>query len=271
MRRSSAGSALYKYWEQKLNGQCDSVKARLRSILKGFQLARSRKRSRGKGFNKSRRPHNRTAKSTAANFPLDAKCPIIGTPLSDSADAPSDPLSYSPDKSPPRMRTSSALFEEEVVHPIFRESSFSDSELFGQCFKPEVDFNSHLAFTPFEMQSAAGSSSQHDAAKKSRGRPPTYVWRKDEVLTEDEQKKKNSIEKRRERQKRSYYKKKSAKRQEQAASNRSLPDFLLDDHLGDLHVGTASGSKSSRSPDAEEVPEWSGRPLVVVREYHSFP
>jgi len=93
-----------------------------------------------------------------------------------------------------------------------------------------------------------------EASKKSRGRPPTYVWADHEPLTEAEKRLKISIEKRRERQKKSYYKKKTEKK---IASSSSTPsrspsfDYILDDF--------ANPSQPSRRSF--------NSPIVIVREY----
>lgn len=105
-------------------------------------------------------------------------------------------------------------------------------------------------------------SSRHAAVpQKARGRPPTYVWKSGEPLTESERRLKASVEKRRERQKKSYYKKKNEKSEKQRAAAprpavHASPDCLLYDYSG-----KKSAPVSSRGT----------APLVVVREYYGYP
>lgn len=108
---------------------------------------------------------------------------------------------------------------------------------------------------------SGSSSSRSSDPKKSRGRPPTYVWEKDEVLTEAEKRLKVSIEKRRERQKKSYYKKKNEKQRQSQSPASSFPDSLLYD------LGAAAGSST---PSSSKNPSRSS-PLYVVRDYYGYP
>lgn len=128
---------------------------------------------------------------------------------------------------------------------------------------PENPHHSHPSSAMSSRQGAGGKKHGSGQAKKGRGRPPAYVWKDNEVLTEAERRLKISIEKRRERQKKSYYKKKSAKQQEAHATGSSqIPDYILDDYSA-AAAGRSSWAKSgSSSKDT---------PLVVVREYHGYP
>lgn len=93
---------------------------------------------------------------------------------------------------------------------------------------------------------------------KSRGRPPTYVWKEGDKLSETESRLKLAVERRRERQKKSYYKKKEAKQQAAGSSSSGahIPDLLLDDF----------GFTPTPIPGKQR----GKTPLVVVRDYYGY-
>lgn len=100
--------------------------------------------------------------------------------------------------------------------------------------------------------------------RKTRGRPPTYVWSENQKLTESEKRTKLSIERRRERQRKSYYKKKNKEtntRTEITSDCAIIPklatpleDYIFDDFFCLNH---------------EKQNDTYLKPLVVVREYPS--
>ena len=69
------------------------------------------------------------------------------------------------------------------------------------------------------------SSRGQNPKKRSRGRPPTYVFPDDEVLTESMERLKQNIERRRKTQKDKYYRKKLERKKQtkkgQSSSNRN--------------------------------------------------
>jgi len=99
--------------------------------------------------------------------------------------------------------------------------------------------------------------------RRGRGRPPTYVWKEDEELSESMEKLKLSIERRRQRQKENYHRKKNMVKQGRHAKNttprqetRRAPTvkdggLILDIALSGnssshSHNGSGSGSSSRR-------------------------
>lgn len=102
--------------------------------------------------------------------------------------------------------------------------------------------------------------------RKSRGRPPIYVWDEDQKLSESEKRTKLSVQRRRERQRKSYYKKKN-RETKLAVSKKNkiesdfpvnldfetpLEDYIYDDFFCLDHLKQSNSHQN---------------PLVVVREY----
>ena len=195
------------------------------------------------------------------------------------------PTDYS-EREPRSLRLSWPVIDGEIID---RFADPSLSELQNSCphsngtqfpvihsFRKQ-DLKCSLRFSPKKSRSVKRMSSRAEDksrdSKKTRGRPPKYVWNENDELSDEQKKHKAIVEKRRVRQKRSYDRKKQIKEQEKTLGV-SYPssDSIYDDDLRELSKSLSSDKKKSgKKSGSDGKPGRSSDPLVLVRDYPHYP